>query len=346
MVINISHPRSDLIGEQITVVPIRKSTERGSFTVYECERPDQLDEQWDVRLSNQQPVELHKPVDAHIYRVSRENNEIHVSADDFGMKELAQTHRNRFLAASKYVIQLPDYDNPSADELDHDTILNAREMLRFCIRRDEVDWFSVYHLLGKPSIDLLEDAYELMEGLRTSVRDGEDEAIGRYIINLSDLGILSWYNTFIERVEQGKQYQALPNKELLEKLYNLNPTEFEHFIADCWEEQGFTAEVTSQKDDLGIDIIAERQKPWREKHAIQVKRYHPDTTINLDEVRSYGTIDKMGGADKGFIITTSRFTANAREAAESIDIELIDGTELTEFIDDEDLHKVVSKYVK
>lgn len=346
MVINISHPRSNLIGEEMTVIPVKKSTERGSFTVYECKRPDHLDDEWDVRLSNRQPVEFHKPIDAHIYRVSRENNEIHVSADDFGMKELAQTHKDRFLEASKYVIKLPDYSNPSSDKLNHDNILYAREMLRFCIRRDESDWLSVYRLLGKPSIDLLENAYELMEGLRTSVRDGEDGEINKYIISLSDLGILSWYDTFIHRVEEGKQYQSLPNKELLEELYNLTPTEFEHFIADCWGEQGFSTEVTSHGDDLGIDVLAERQKPWREKHAIQVKRHRPDSTINLDTIRNYGAIDKMGGADKAFIVTTSRFTENARKAAERLDIELIDGIELTEFIDDENLHRVVDTYVR
>ncbi len=345
MVINVSHPRSDLIGEQVTVIPVKKSTERGSFTVYECERPDDLDNEWDIRLSNRQPVELNRPLDAHVYRVSRKNNELHVSADDFGMKELGG-NKDRFLEASRYVIELPDYTNPSANDLDHDKILNAREMLRFCIRRDEMDWFSVYHLLGKPSIDLLEDAYELMEGLRTSVRDGEDNAIGRYIINLSDLGVLSWYDTFIQRVEEGKQYQALPNKELLEKLYAMDPTEFEHFIADCWKEIGFSANVVPDEDDLGIDVIAQRQDPWREKHAIQVKRYQPDSTINLGTIRNYGAIDKMVDGDKSFLVTTAQFTENARKAAQDLDVELIDGIELTEFINDENLHDVVDRYVK
>jgi len=313
--------------------------------VYECERPDDIDNEWDVRLSNQQSIELNKPIDAHIYRVSRKNNEIHVSADDFGMSEL-KGNKDRFLEASKYIIELPDYNNSSADDLNHEKILNAREMLRFCIRRDEADWFSVYHLLGKPSIDLLEEAYELMEGLRTSVRDGDDDAIGEYIINLSDLGVFSWYKVFIERVEKGKQYKALPNEQLLEKLYNMNPTEFEYFLADCWKEIGFNAKVVPDKDDLGIDVIAQRQEPWREKHAIQAKRHKPDNTINLNTVRSYGAIDKMGDADKAFIVTTSQFTENASKVARSMDVELIDGIELTEFVDDEELHNVVDKYVK
>jgi len=346
MVINISYPRSDLIGEQVSVTPVMKSTERGSFTVYECERPDDINEEWDVRLSNRQPVELDEPIDAYIYRVSRKNNEIHVSADDWGMKELAQTHKDRFLEASKYVINLPDYNNPSADDLDHDKILSAREMLRFCIRRDEADWYSVYHLLGKPSIDLLRDAYDLMEGLRTSVRDGEDESIDEYIISLSDLGIFTWYETFIERVERGKQYKALPNEQLLEKLYNMNPTEFEYFIADCWSEIGFSTEVIPDGDDLGTDIRATRQEPWHEEHAIQVKRYKPGSNINLNTVQRYAAIELMEGSDKAFFITTSEFTENAREAAQRMGFELIDGIELTEFLNDEDLHSVVDQYVK
>lgn len=343
--INTRLPRSDLLREQMTVVPVSKRGDRGSFTVYECERPDGLDVEWQVRLSSQQPVELNKPIDARIYRVNRDTSTIFVSASLYGTSELAQTHKERFLDASKYVVQLPDYNAPTADDLDHEKILFAREMLRFCIRRNEADWLAVFELLGKPSINILEDAYELMEGLRTAVRDGENEAISGYIANLSDLGVLSWYDAFIQNVEGGNQYQQLPNDELLEKLYSLNPDEFEHFVADCWKEQGFTAEVTSQEDDLGIDILAERQKPWREKHAIQVKRYHPDSTINLDVVRSYAAIDKMGGADKAFIVTTSRFTENARKAAESMNVELIDGIGLTEFINDEGLHNVVAKYL-
>jgi HJR/Mrr/RecB family endonuclease len=349
MAINISYPRSELIGEKVAVVPVKKSTERGSFTVYECERPDDLDNGWDIRLSNQQPVELNKPLDAYIYRVSRKNNEIHVSADDFGMSELAQTHEERFLEASKYIIKLPDYNNPSADDLDHDKILSAREMLRFCKRRDEVDWYSVYHLLGKPSIEVLTDAYDLMEGLRTSVRDGEDESIGGYIINLSDLGVFSWYKTFVERLEGGKKYRALPNKQLLEKLYSMSPTEFEYFIADCWKEIGFDTKVVQDmpdEDDLGTDVKAYREEPWIQKHAIQVKRHKPNSTIGLRKVREYGSIDKMEDADKGFIITTSEFTKNARKAAQSLDVELVDGIELTEFINDEDLYNIVDQYVK
>lgn len=344
MVINVSYPRSDLLGEEITVVPLKKSTERGSFTVYECERPDDIDAGWDVRLSNQQPIELNEPIEAYIYRVSRESKVLHVSASDFGMKELA--HKNRYLNASKYVLDLPEYNNPSADDLNHEIILDARQMLRCCVRRDEADWFSVYHLLGEPSVDLLEDAYELMEGLRTSVRDGENEDIKNFIIELSDYGIFTWYETFIERVEKGQKYKALPNEQLLEKLYSLDPHEFESFIADCWEEMDFTAEVVPSEDDLGVDVIAERHTHWRQKHAIQIKRYKPNRTIKLNTVRSYGAIDKMEDADKAFIVTTAKFTKNARKAGQSMDVELMDGIELTEFINDNELYNVVDQYVK
>lgn len=122
-------------------------------------------------------------------------------------------------------------------------------------------------------------------------------------------------------------------EEIIEKLQSISPSAFERLCQRLLRELGFqNVEVTGKANDGGIDgkgllkiggVLS--------FHVIfQAKRYKG--TVSPSVVRDFrGAM--VGKADKGLIITTGTFTANAKAEARRdgpTPIDLIDGNELAE----------------
>jgi Holliday junction resolvasome RuvABC ATP-dependent DNA helicase subunit len=118
-----------------------------------------------------------------------------------------------------------------------------------------------------------------------------------------------------------------PSAEHLEQLTGV---EFETLITALLHRMGFHAEMTKASGDGGIDIVAQFQKPLvGGRYLIQCKRFTPDALVGAPVVREfYGALVADRRAIKGIFITTSGFTAQAREFAQSLPLELIDGSQL------------------
>jgi hypothetical protein len=114
----------------------------------------------------------------------------------------------------------------------------------------------------------------------------------------------------------------------------LSGVEFEHYIGELLARMGFKTEVTRQSGDGGVDVVATLDRPIVGGcYLIQCKRFAPDTLVGAPTVREfYGALVADRRAVKGILITTSDFTAQAREFAATIPIELIGGTELRALI--------------
>lgn len=122
---------------------------------------------------------------------------------------------------------------------------------------------------------------------------------------------------------------------LIESNYALvNPFEFEKVIADLFVRMGYETQVTKKTGDFGVDIIAIRGD---ERLAIQVKKYAKANNIgNRDVQRLLGAMQlRTIKATKAILITTSDFTAQAREQAIGTPMELWNG---------EYLNKMMRKY--
>jgi hypothetical protein len=111
---------------------------------------------------------------------------------------------------------------------------------------------------------------------------------------------------------------------------SLSGIEFERLIAGLLNSMGFAAEMTKASGDGGVDIEATLDRPIvGGRYLIQCKRFGPDTLVGSPTVREfYGALVADRKAVKGILITTSRFTPQAREFAENLPIELIDGQQL------------------
>lgn len=116
-----------------------------------------------------------------------------------------------------------------------------------------------------------------------------------------------------------------------EYIYNLEPCEFEEFVADVFRRIGFNAEVTQKTHDGGKDIVATFEKGGvLYTTYFECKRYSPDRPVGVEIVRELYAVMEMERVDKGVIVTTSHFTRGAVAEAQKLNgrIQLIDFDEL------------------
>jgi|SRR3982751_2605742 len=108
--------------------------------------------------------------------------------------------------------------------------------------------------------------------------------------------------------------QALRFPELMR---NLSALEFEQFVATLIDKLGFeNVVITPRSGDQGRDIIAvKRVSGIPVLFAFECKRYGPDKPIGVELLRALlGTISHgPTKANKGILVTTSRFTSGARK---------------------------------
>jgi len=115
-------------------------------------------------------------------------------------------------------------------------------------------------------------------------------------------------------------------------LIDLTPSAFEQLITNLFNLMKFDAHATRISKDGGVDCIAYyKQSIVGGKYVIQAKRWtHP---VQVDAVRDlFGAMDHER-ANKGILITTSKFAPACYKFAEGKPMELIDGSNLLALIE-------------
>lgn len=104
-----------------------------------------------------------------------------------------------------------------------------------------------------------------------------------------------------------------------ELLYSLPPRKFEELVAAVFRQDGYDVELTPETRDGGIDIIAVRREGLAGGglHLIECKRYVPGNTVGIGVVQRLLGVVEQHRATKGIIVTTSTFTRDALEVAQS-----------------------------
>lgn len=111
---------------------------------------------------------------------------------------------------------------------------------------------------------------------------------------------------------------------------HLDWRQFEHFVGKVFTAQGYHVVVTQSSHDKGVD--AKLYKAG-ETYYVQAKFYKAGNNVGGPAVRQMaGTIL---GVDGGFVVTTSDFTPDAYEAAQTnAHLTLINGAQFRDMIDD------------
>jgi restriction system protein len=171
---------------------------------------------------------------------------------------------------------------------------------------------------------------ELFELLNVDSRDYTSEAISaakeelsrRQSGELTRLAVAPPEHSMVE----GTPPSRMPGSARIEGLSGI---EFEKVIATLLERMGFHAQMTKASGDGGIDIEATLDKAIvGGRYLFQCKRYGTDNLVGAPLVRDFYGAVMAERAVKGIFITTSGFTSQAREFAEKVGLELIDGVQL------------------
>ncbi len=129
------------------------------------------------------------------------------------------------------------------------------------------------------------------------------------------------------------------DRDNLNKLRKLSPSEFEHYIADLYSRLGYKTETVGRSHDGGVDVIAEKDGV---KHYIQCKKFIT-SKVHVGAVRDfYGAMTNELANGKGIFITTNVFTTEAENFADGNPIELIDGHDLLRLIKSVDKDQILT----
>jgi len=134
-----------------------------------------------------------------------------------------------------------------------------------------------------------------------------------------------------------------PSKAYLRRrLQQMDPYDFEEFVADVWAHIGWDTRTVGKPGDRGIDVIA---TDGDAKQLIQAKRYGPNTTVGSPEVQQYASLRiQEDGVDRVTIVTTGEFTRQAEDLAPELDVILIDGADLLGILDEIEAYEVFAEH--
>jgi HJR/Mrr/RecB family endonuclease len=127
------------------------------------------------------------------------------------------------------------------------------------------------------------------------------------------------------------EYNRL-NRIINSRLYKLRAcrwdlktgTDFERFLSEVFQERGYIVELTGKSGDQGVDLVITRDGI---RIAIQAKGYLSNSVGN-SAVQEAHTGMAFYRCQMSAVVTNARFTASARELAQSVGCRLIDGGQI------------------
>lgn len=137
---------------------------------------------------------------------------------------------------------------------------------------------------------------------------------------------VSWSDKRLDRAELSVPFQSRPASTkrgasdhysvVLERILELDPTEFEFLVAHLLTALGFEgSEVVGGSGDGGVDAkgVLEIANLASVRIYVQAKRYAQGSKVKTSEIRKLRGMIPMGG--QGALITTGKFKKDAHEIA-------------------------------
>lgn len=141
--------------------------------------------------------------------------------------------------------------------------------------------------------------------------------------------------TEVDENDPGTEWKS----RLLRRLHQLSPDGFEKFVLYLLRRYGLELTHVGGSSDEGIDGIgtAPLSPVLSSRVAVQVKRYDPGRSIGRETVALFQRDAQTKGAERAILVTLSRFTSPAKNAATSSTptVDLISGDRLAELIRDD-----------
>lgn len=101
-----------------------------------------------------------------------------------------------------------------------------------------------------------------------------------------------------------------------EKIKNMSSRDFEIFVADIFKKLGFSVRITKATRDGGRDIIATKSDPIPYTLIVECKHWGEKHKVDVSVVRSLYGVQTATQANQSIVVTSSKFTKDARKFAE------------------------------
>ncbi len=132
--------------------------------------------------------------------------------------------------------------------------------------------------------------------------------------------------------EKKRLARNLRRNQQLEQMVGLSPGEFEVFVADVFRAQGYEAFAVGKSNDGGVDVEIYDRKLKNKWGVAQCKRY-VGKRIAAKNVREFAGAFGLSKAEKGFYVTTSKFTRQATATAQAYPwLQIYDGIGFADFV--------------
>lgn len=152
-------------------------------------------------------------------------------------------------------------------------------------------------------------------------------SIGQYVLPilcLAGAAMSAW-----RRREREQLIGSVAQSEAADALDGMSWQQFERLVGEGFRLQGYrVVETGGGGADDGIDLVLNKDG---EKYLVQCKQWRA-FRVGVDVVRELYGVMAAKGAAGGFVVTSGRFTDEARKFAEGRNVQLTDGTRLRALI--------------
>ena len=148
-------------------------------------------------------------------------------------------------------------------------------------------------------------------------------SVGQYIVPL--IGLLGAAMSFFRRMQRDALVTDVAQAQNADALDGMSWREFEVLVGEAFRLQGYrVAETGGGGPDGGIDLVLTKGS---EKFLVQCKQWKA-YKVSVNVVRELYGVMAAKGAAGGFVVTSGRFTEDARKFAEGRKVHLVDGPKL------------------
>ena len=148
-------------------------------------------------------------------------------------------------------------------------------------------------------------------------------SVGQYIVPL--IGLVGAAMSFFRRRQRAALVTDVAQARSADALDGMSWREFEWLVGEAFRLQGYrVSETGGGGPDGGIDLALTK---GTEKFLVQCKQWKA-YRVSVDVVRELYGVMAAKGATGGFVVTSGRFTDDARKFAEGRNVQLIDGSKL------------------
>jgi superfamily II DNA or RNA helicase len=133
----------------------------------------------------------------------------------------------------------------------------------------------------------------------------------------------------IETEKPEKAEKVKPQTITFQKLVKISPYDFEDLVSDLCRVIGYNVKETTRSKDGGVDIYAKRMSDTGEDSIIVQCKHRPTSAIGVSTVRElYGVLASRQDIVRAVLITSGRFSRDAKKFSEGKNLRLIAGSEL------------------